>query len=115
MEQPTTNEVLKEKIDGLTNLTDERFDGIKETLKRIEASNTTYVTKKELDGVKEEFNKSIDEINKNFTKHYSDDEKSFSGISKQVSFLTKSFFIAIGGGAVIIFIIQYILPLIIKK
>lgn len=35
----TTNEVLREKIEGLVKLTDDRFSNLKDTLKRMEDAN----------------------------------------------------------------------------
>ena len=115
MEQVTTNAVLEEKIDGLTKLTDERFNGIKASLTRIELANSTYATKTELDEVKKDFNKSIKEIHDSFAQHNVDDKESFGVLSRQLSSLGKTIYIAMGGGTVILFISQYVIPSLIKK
>ena len=89
LKNETTNAVLKEKIEGLTKLTDERFSTIKDFLARIEKNSDQYATKGETEEIKKDFNKTVVEIKDAMLKHYKDDEKSFNDLSTQNNDLKK--------------------------
>ncbi len=61
--EETTNAVLKEKIEGLTKLTDERFSVVKDSLARIEHNQSSFALKTELEEVKRDFGKTVDILN----------------------------------------------------
>lgn len=102
--EETTNAVLKEKIEGLTKLTDERFGTIKESLVRIEGNQSTFALKTEVDEVKKDFTKTIEEIRKSFNQHYEDDKKSDETLSKQIFDLQRFIWMTAGVLAVLTFI-----------
>lgn len=111
----TTNAVLKGEILALKELSDVKFGNIEKTLTRIELSNAAYATVVQLEEMKKDFNKSLKEFYDNFSDHTKNDKESFIGLSKQMSFLTKTAFIAMGGASVLLFFIQYGLPIIFHK
>ncbi len=105
-EHETTNAVLKEKIDGLTRLTDERFSVIKDALQRIELAASQFATKVELEETKRDFNATIKRMEDAQAKHNADDIVSFGDIGKKLDFLTKVIYLGMGGLTVIEFAVQ---------
>lgn len=107
----TTNAVLKEKIEGLTKLTDERFSTIKDSLLRIERNSDGFATKTELDDVKSEFNKLVSEIKDTFIQHSLDDKTSFGELNVGQRELRDTIKTWVGGLAIIAIILPIIVPI----
>ncbi len=106
----TTNAVLKEMIIGLTKITDERLINLKDSVAEIKVLVGGFVTKSELLEVKNDFGLTIKQIRDEFSKHNEDDKTSFEKIDKKQDRLQNIVLLGMGGLAVIVFFIQYILP-----
>ena len=76
-----TDKLLGQKIDALKELTDVKFNGVNDTLKRIEASTMIFVSKQELEEIKKEFTGSIQRIENGMSKHSDSDIVSFKSIT----------------------------------
>ena len=111
----TTNAVLKEKIDGLSKLTDERFKNLQDTLLRIEGNSQGYATKSELEEVKKEFTGSVKRIEDAFIKHNEDDKESFGGLS-QGQQQARDFMVKWGTIAgLVLFVLPFLAPIILSR
>lgn len=108
-ETETTNKVLETKLDGFKELTETKFKNIEQSLSRIETCIGSYSTKIELEEVKKDFNKSIQDIYKAFTQHNLDDKESFGSLKKQSEDLMGITKFGIGGLTVITFFLPFLL------
>jgi hypothetical protein len=109
----TTNAVLKEKIDGLTKLTDVEFGHLKTGLADIKGMMQSFATKTELEHVKKDFTDVVQRIERDFLEHNKADVISFKSITDGQDSLrgTIKFW---GGGLAVIgvalpFILKYFL------
>jgi len=73
-----------------------------ETLKRIEKTMETFALKSEIEEMKRDWTATIKRIDENFDQHNKDDKASFST-------LNRNFWLAVGGGAVLIWIVNNLL------
>ena len=78
----TTNEVLAEKINGLSRTTDINLANIKESLARIERANTTFATKGEVNEIQKDFNATIKRMEDKYSEHDKHDKVSFDSLNK---------------------------------
>ena len=113
-ETEITNAVLKETIQGLVKLTDERLLNIKETLAEIKTSMGGFATKVELGDAKEEFTKTIQEIRDGFIKHNIDDKESFGGLAKGQAEMRETIKLWMGGLAVLSALISLFSPILLR-
>ncbi len=98
------NPLLGQKIDSLKELMDVKFTATNETLKRIEGSTQSFVTRLEFEENKKDSYEAIKYIKDALVIHYADDKKSFGDLKKIA-------WIGIGILSAVIFSIQYIIPL----
>lgn len=111
----TTNEVLKEKIEGLTKTTDLQFSSIKENLTDIKVMMQGFATKAELQDVKSEFNLTIKRIDNGFAQHNIDDKESFGNLSKGQR-EAKDFMVRWGAiFGLVVSVLPFIAPIILNK
>ncbi len=106
--QDIASAVLTEQVKGLIKTTDIQFSQVKDSLSRIEQNNLGYATKTEVEERVKDIFSSIRRIEDNQAKHNEDDIKSFGGISKQVGFLTKTIWMAMGGLSVLVFVLHFL-------
>lgn len=109
LKNETTNAVLKEMIIGLTKITDDRLGNLKEGVAEIKLLMQGFATKTELEEAKRDFTASVKRIEKTFDDHSKDDVNSFGNLSKQMSFLSKAVFMGMGGLAVVVFMLPFII------
>lgn len=83
-------------------------------LDKILDAQKEFVRRAEFEESKKDFNKSVSDIHKGFAQHNLDDKDSFGKIDKKQDKLQNIVLLCMGGLAVIIFFIQYIIPLIIN-
>lgn len=113
-ETETTNAVLKEMIIGLTKITDERLINLKDSLAEIKLLMQGFATKVELDDVKKDFNKTVEDIRKGFAQHNLDDKDSFGNLASGQTELKDTL---LKWGAVfgtVLFILSFLSPVILK-
>lgn len=109
-----TNGILAEKINGLAKITDERLLTIKETLTRMELSASHYSTKSEVEEVKKDFNKIIENIKNEFIQHNKDDRESFGLLKDGYEKTQGTIKYAMGAIAVIMIVLQFVIPILLS-
>ncbi len=117
----TTNEVLREAIDGLSKLTNVEFGHVNETLKDMKNLMSGFATRNELEEVKRDFNASVKRIEEGLLKrdadlivHAKDDKENF-GTLEAGQKETRDTILKWGAvGAFLLLAIPYLLPFIIN-
>lgn len=109
------NSLLGQKIDALKELTDVKFQAINKTLERIELNTQSFITVDQFEENKKDTAKSLKDVMDILSNHFKDDTVSFGKIDKKQDKVQMIVLLASGGLMVIVFAIQYIIPLLLNK
>ena len=110
----TTNAVLKEKIEGLAKLTDEKLSNLKDGIGDIKTLMSGFASKVDLQEVRNDFNATIKRIEDGFAKHNEDDKTSFGGLDKGQRELRDTIKTWGGALAIIAIILPFVVPLVFR-